>query len=211
MPNELMPLHIFEERYRKMLKDVELQRNMFGLSFFDPQESLQERPEIGSVGCVGEVREVQALPDGRSNILLFGVIRYRIKEIIESIEPYLIAEIEYFEDFEEEEDLTGLQPLADDVFNLFKRIAKAAHKLSGQRSEFPEFPQAPPEQLSFLVAAAFNLDAELKYKFIEIRSTRERLEQIRDILDRSLNRVEESAKIAKISQTNGHTNKKINL
>lgn len=209
MPYELLPLHIFEERYRQLLKDIELQRNLFGLNYFDPQESLIEKPEIGSVGCVAEVREVQPFPDGRSNILTIGVIRYYLRGFIESVESYPIGEIEFFEDFEENE--TDLQPLADEVFSLFKRIAKAAHKLSGQHGEFPDIPQAPPEQMSFLVAAAFNLDVELKYKLIETRSTRERLEQLRDILVRAIDRVEESAKIIKIAQSNGHTNKKINL
>ena len=209
LPFELLPLHIFEPRYRQMLNDIELQKNLFGLSYFNPEVSFIEKPETGSIGCAVEVREVQALPDGRSNILSIGIIRYRIINYVETSEEYLTAEVEFFEDFEEQPE--NLILIADEVFSLFKRVAKAAHKLSGQRSEFPDIPQAEPEQLSFLVSAAFNLEADLKYKLLETRSTIERLESLRDILSKAVNQVEESAEIHKVAQTNGHTDKKINL
>lgn len=209
MPSELLPLHIFEEKYRQMLKDVELQKNLFGLTYFNPQETIAEKPEPGSVGCVAEINEVQNLPDGRSNILTIGVIRYRIIDYIQTDEPYLVAEIEFFED--SKEDKSRLNPLSDKVFALFKRVAKAAHKISGQRGEFPEIPKTEPEQLSFLISSAFNLENDLKYKMLETRSTVERLENMKKILKRAVRQIEDSAEIHKISPTNGHNKKKINL
>ena len=62
LPNELLPLHIFEDRYRKMLVDVEAGNRLFGVTLFNSTESFIERPPIGSIGCVAEVREVQSLP-----------------------------------------------------------------------------------------------------------------------------------------------------
>jgi ATP-dependent Lon protease len=209
MPSELLPLHIFEEKYRQMLKDVELQKNLFGLSYFDPQETFAERPAPGTVGCVAEINDVQMLPDGRSNILTMGIIRYRITDYVQTDAPYLVAEVEFFED--EKEEGARLNELSDEVFSLFKRVAKAAHKISGQRGEFPDIPQAEPEQLSFLISSAFNLENDLKYRMLETRSTTERLENMRDILKNAVKQIEDSAEIHKISQTNGHSKKKINL
>lgn len=209
MPFELMPLHIFEERYKRMLEDIRTEKNLFGLSYFNPQESIMEKPPTGSIGCVAEVREAQGLPEGRSNILTIGVIRYRILDFIDAGEPYFVGDVEFFEDFVEDEN--RLRMLADEVLALFQRIAKAAHKLSGQRGELPEIPQTKPEQLSFLISAAFNLDADLKYQMLEMRSTIERLEKLREILSQTVNRVEDSAEIHKIAQANGHAKKKINL
>lgn len=209
MPSELMPLHIFEEKYRQMLKDVELERNLFGITFFDPQETFAEKPETGTVGCVAEIQDVQTLPDGRSNIMTTGVIRYRLIDYVETDAPYLVAEIEFFED--EKEDETVLQNLADEVFILFKRVAEAAHKISGMRGEFPDIPQAEPEMLSFLITSAFNIEPDLKYKMLETRSTIERLENMRTILKKAVSKIEDSAEIHKISQTNGHSKKKINF
>ena len=44
LPNELLPLHIFEDRYRQMLKDVEQEGNFFGVVLFDPEGSLMDKP-----------------------------------------------------------------------------------------------------------------------------------------------------------------------
>jgi Lon protease-like protein len=209
LPNELLPLHIFEPRYRKMLKDVELEKNIFGVNYFEPPEEFIEKPANGSIGCAAEVREVQTLEDGRSNILTIGVIRYQIIDYVETGNEYLVADVEFFED--DEEDKAVLNPLADEVFALFKRIAKAAHKLSGGRGAFPEIPQAEPQALSFLVTAAFTLEARIKYQMLEMTSTVERLQRLREILLQTVDKMEENADIHKISQTNGHANKKIDF
>lgn len=207
-PNELLPLHIFEPRYRQMLQDIQVGNNFFGISFVNNEESDGEKPEIGSVGCVAEVREVQTLEDGRSNILTVGIIRYEIEDFIDLDTPYLTAKVSFFEDFEEDE--TILNPLANKVFELFKRIASAAQELSGIR-QLEELPQAEPQMLSFLIATAFNLPTELKVELLKSRSTILRLEKLEDVLNQSVTQVEESAKINKIAKTNGHTNKKIDL
>lgn len=209
LPNELLPLHIFEDRYRKMLADVEAGNRLFGVTLFNPTESFIERPATDSIGCVAEVREVQPLPDGRSNVITLGLIRYHLLDYTEADEPYLVGEVEFFED--EKEDELSLNPLADEVFVLFKRIARAAHKLSGERGTFPDIPQAEPEALSFLVTAAFNLENELKYELLETRSTIERLDRLRQILLQTVDKMEQSAEIHKVAKSNGHSNKKIDL
>jgi ATP-dependent Lon protease len=209
LPNELLPLHIFEPRYRQMLKDIGLEQNLFGVTYFNQEDTLADKPPVDTIGCVAEVREIQNLPDGRSNLLSVGVIRFRLLDYIDTGDPYLVGDVEFFED--DLEDEAVLNPLADEVFHLFKRIAKAAHKLSGERGRFPEIPQAEPQALSFLVTAAFNLEPEMKYKMVEMRSTIERLEKLREILKQTVGKMEADADIHKLSQTNGHTKKKIDL
>ena len=209
LPNEILPLHIFEPRYQQMLKDVALDRNMFGVSYFEPREDFIERPATGTIGCAAEVRESQTMPDGRSNVLTIGVIRYRLIDYVEAGEPYLVGDVEFFEDDAEDENL--LNPLADEVFKMFRRVAKAAHKLSGERGVFPDVQQTEPQALSFLVTAAFNLEPELKYQLLETQSTIERLTRLREILNQTVDKMEESADIHKISKTNGHSKKKLDI
>lgn len=209
LPNELLPLHIFEPRYRQMLKDVQLTNQLFGISYFSAEESIIKKPEAGSLGCATEVRDVNLLEDGRANIATVGLIRYRLEGYVEADEPYLVGEVSFFED--DEEDAGVLQVLADEVFALFLRVAKAAHDLSGERGAMPEIPQVEPQHLSFLIAAAFNLQPEVKYEFLEMRSTAERLERLRDMLRQTVGKVEESAFMTKIAKTNGHSNKPIRL
>src|SRR5215204_6710270 len=104
-PGVPLPLHIFEPRYRQMLSDIRLAKNLFGLAYFDSSTSENEVPPAGHIGCVAEVTETQAFADGRSNILTLGVIRFRIDSYVERGDPYLVAEVTYFEDDEEDETL----------------------------------------------------------------------------------------------------------
>lgn len=209
LPGEVLPLHIFEDRYRQMLKDVETERNLFGVTLFEPQESFIEKPPAGSIGCVAEIRESETLPDGRSNILTFGVIRYRLIDYIDAGEPYVVGDVEFFED--EPEPKAQLEPLADEVFTLFERMAKAAFKMSGSRGTLPEIQRTAPEPLSFVITAAFNFDNEKKYRFLEMTSTSERLLELKGILERVVNQIEQSADIQALSRGNGHSSKKIDL
>lgn len=209
LPNELIPLHIFEPRYRQMFSDIALEKNIFGMTFFEPEENFLDKPAPGTIGCAAEVREVQPMEDGRSNIIAVGLLRFQLIGYIDTDAPYLIGEVEFFDDEPESKSVT--EPLADEVFELFRRIAKAAHKLSGDRGRFPEIPKAEPQALSFLVTAAFNLEPEIKYELLEIRLTSKRLIRLKEILVRTVDKMEESAEINKIARTNGHSKKKLDL
>ena len=90
-PGVPLPLHIFEPRYRQMLSDIRNTNSLFGLSYFDSTTSEKEIPAAGHIGCVAEVTETQSLPDGRSNILTVGIIRYRVDDYVERNAPYLVA------------------------------------------------------------------------------------------------------------------------
>lgn len=209
LPYEMLPLHIFEPRYQQMLKDIELRRNMFGINFFEAQSEFETRPATGSIGCVAMIRESQTMPDGRSNLLTFGLVRYEILDYVDIGTPYAAAEVRFFED--EPEDAAILTPIADEVHELFERVAQAAFKLSGSRGIYPEVPTAQPEQLSFLVAASFTLDNEIKSQLLAMTSTSERLEQLKDLLTQAVTQMESNADIVGAAQTNGHSKKPIDL
>ena len=208
LPNELVPLHIFEDRYRKMLADILAGNRMFGLSLFEPGSSRDEgRPKTGSVGTAAEVRESEILEDGRSNILTLGIVRYRLIDYVDGGEPYFVADVEFFED----EPGENVEQSADTVFALFERMARAAFKLGGSRGEFPEIQRTDPESLSFLITAAFNFDNEKKYTLLEMHSTTDRLNALKGILQQTVVQMEQSADINTVAKTNGHSNKKLDL
>ena len=209
LPNEILPLHIFEDRYQQMLGDVESTNRMFGVLLFEPVEDFIERPKVGTIGCVAEIRDTDMLEDGRANIVTLGVVRFRLIDYIDNGEPYYVGDVEFFEDEEADESETAR--LADEVFDLFQRIAKAAFKMSGGRGRLPDIHRGDPEQLSFLVTAAFNFENELKYELLEMTSTAERLERLRVILKKMDGQMEESADIHAVSKTNGHSKKKLDL
>lgn len=209
LPNELLPLHIFEPRYRQMLSDIQAGNRLFGINFFTEESSFDTKPEPGSVGCVAELRDVQELADGRSNIVTSGLVRYRLLDYVDIGNPYLTAEVTFFED--EKQDDVILRTISEEIYGLFNRVAKAAFRLSGNRGELPEVPMAEPEQLSFLVSAAFNFDNELKNELLRMTSTVERLERLKGILVTAADEMESGAEIIKAAQTNGHSKKKLDL
>ena len=206
-PGVPLPLHIFEPRYRQMLTDVRSSNNLFGLSYFDSTTSEKEIPAAGHIGCVAEVTETQTLPDGRSNILTVGVIRYRVDSYVERNTPYLIAQVSFFEDDEQDPEL--LIETSHEVAETFSRIARAVRTINDERASLPDISDTEPQRLSFLVAAAMEVDAEIKQELLELRSTSERLRRLRDMLARAVTSYEERARIHELAKGNGHSGKKI--
>ena len=208
-PGVPLPLHIFEERYRRLLADVRASNSLFGLSYFVPETSAEDRPEVGHVGCATEVIDVQPLPDGRSNIMTLGVVRYRVEEYVERGEPYLVARVEFFEDEEEDAAIVGRR--AEEVAELFMRIARAMRTANEERGALPELPQDDPERLSFLVAAVVEMDADSKQRLLELRSTSTRLRRLHTLLAEAVASYEERAHTHELARGNGHAGKKVDL
>lgn len=90
-PGLQLPLHIFEPRYRAMVKDALARDRRIGM--IQPQ-----RPEEGaplfSLGCVGKIIDVEALDDGRFNLVLEGEARFRVLRELEVITPFRQVEAE---------------------------------------------------------------------------------------------------------------------
>lgn len=206
-PGVPLPLHIFEPRYRRLLADVSASNKLFGLPF--AAEDAPERPPIGHVGCVAEVVEVQSLPDGRSNILTLGLVRYRLESYVDAGEPYLVGRVGFFEDEAEDEDLLARR--ARQVSELFARIARAVRILNDDRAALPELPESDPERLSFLVAAAMEMDNEIKQELLELRSGAERLARIRRLLAQVVENYEERARMHRLAKGNGHAGRDVKL
>ena len=207
-PGVPLPLHIFEPRYRRMLEDIRATNNLFGLSYLEDFTE-NEVPPAGHVGCVAEVTETQTLPDGRSNILTVGVIRYRIESYVERDDPYLVARVSFFEDDNEDDDL--LRASAQDVAATFTRIARAVRLINDERANLPDISNTDPQRLSFLVAAAVELDTNAKQTLLETPSTSERLDRLRETLSLVVDNYEERARVHELAKGNGHSGKKFEL
>ncbi len=81
LPGALLPLHIFEPRYRALVADALAGNRTIGMAMIKPgREGEEPAPPIYEVGGAGEIVESEELEDGRYNILLEGKFRYRILE-----------------------------------------------------------------------------------------------------------------------------------
>jgi hypothetical protein len=98
-PRMPMPLHVFEPRYRKMVKDVLGGSRLIGMALLRPgwEDDYLGRPPIYPVGCAGELHHCESLADGRYNIVLRGVTRFRVLTE-QGGEPYRVASVEALPD-----------------------------------------------------------------------------------------------------------------
>ena len=94
-PNVFLPLHIFESRYRAMVKDALASDRIIGMVLLQPgfEANYEGRPRVYPVGCAGVITHSEPLPDGRFNIVLRGLEKFRMTGEDES-HPYRLAHIE---------------------------------------------------------------------------------------------------------------------
>jgi Lon protease-like protein len=175
LPGEVIPLHIFEERYRKLIGE-RLEGGEFGIV-------LAEEDSVRECGTTARVAQlIEELDDGRLNVLVEGVRRFRIVEVLAPDDPeaeYLSAEVEYYRDAEPE----GSGVLKDAVLELFGKMLK----LMGVDGPGEPAGEGP---LSFRVAAAVDFGAPLKQELLESLSEEQRLETLLTVMTSLLPRLE---------------------
>jgi len=94
-PSVFLPLHIFEPRYRQMLDDALKGDRIIGMVLLRPgwQSDYEGRPPVYPIGCAGVITHAERLADGRFNIVLRGMEKFRIRGE-ESGRPYRVAQVE---------------------------------------------------------------------------------------------------------------------
>jgi surface glycoprotein (TIGR04207 family) len=94
-PNASYPLHIFEPRYRAMIADALKGNRIIGMVTLQPghEADYEGRPPIFAIGCAGLITEYEELPDGRYNIVLGGLVKFRVTSEDDS-KPYRLASVQ---------------------------------------------------------------------------------------------------------------------
>jgi ATP-dependent Lon protease len=179
-PGALQPLHIFEPRYRQLLQDCLAADRRFGIAYVSPDRAAgaDAAPNLGDIGCVAVIRTTQPLPDGRSNIGTVGERRFVLRRWVASRQPYRVADVEEFDD--EPVDAIEVSTLAADVRAEYTRLVRALSVLTEVSDD--DALSGDPAVLSFQVAAALELDADVKRVLLAVRSTTVRLRQLAAVL-----------------------------
>lgn len=205
MPAEVLPLHIFEPRYRAMLEDVAETDNCFGVVLFDESTADGDRPAVGTIGCLAEIRQILKLEDGRSNILTVGIQRFEIIEYTETLDPYLVATVEFFnDDGDHSDELFDAILRISDLFNQTLDTARSSLDIGDQN---PIINDEDPEELGFIVCTSLKLDNAERYAALKTRSSLERIKGVSARLERLLDSLSETEQLRRLSKTNGHSKK----
>ena len=170
-PHMPLPLHIFEERYRQMMRDCEEEGTSFGVVAIREGVEVPGPATPHPVGTLAQLRTVEKLDDGRYNLLVVGASRFRIVGV-STRKPYLVGEVEYLQDADGGERVSS--ELARQVVTAFRGYADTLRQLAGQDPAGIELPD-DPELLSYLVAATLQVEVTRKQELLEMDGARERL------------------------------------
>ena len=187
LPEEPLPLHIFEERYKQMINECleakisRPEEQEFGVVLVDG-EKLQK------VGCSAHIVEVtQKYADGRMDILTEGRRRFEILYTNEE-RAYLRCGVDFFGDDGGLD--TPHEPEALCALELFHQVLQRLRK-----SSEPVIPAAPPyRHLSFRIAGSMPIDVNLKQELLVMRQEAQRLEKVTDWLQQIIKQIEFSEK-----------------
>jgi Lon protease-like protein len=201
-PGGLLPLHIFEDRYKQMMQFAIDNGGVFGLAYqSDAAIGRETPPDIGSIGCVAKINAVVPLEGGRMNIVSTGVIRYRVVGLRQST-PFIVARIETVTDDLEPGD--DLNRIFDDIADVCRRFLEAAQALDDPNAPVNQDLPDDPEAFSLLVASALPIDNDAKQTFLEMTSTRLRLTRLRPYVTSALSDYSDRMRIQKMARGNGH-------
>lgn len=121
-PRMHLPLHIFEPRYRAMISEALARDRRIGM--IQPRGE-GDPPPLFDIGCVGRIAEVQAMEDGRFNIVLEGLTRFRIVRELEVATPFRQVEADYSAFDDADDDLVLAPVLRADLEQEARRFADA--------------------------------------------------------------------------------------
>ena len=196
-PGLVLPLHIFEERYRSLVRDLvattDDEPHEFGVVTLrygwevaapegDNEVPADETPltaeQLYPVGCTAELRQVTELPDGRFDIVTVGRRRFRVVAITADTQPYLTAEVEWLPDEESGDTRPAL--LAPRVLAAFRTYLDLLRPDTEVLDQVPE----DPTVLSHLVAATAQLTTEERQELLASPDTASRLRTELRLLNR---------------------------
>jgi Lon protease-like protein len=185
LPGEVVPLHIFEERYKLMIGECLEEESEFGIVWL-ADDGLKE------VGCAAEIMQVlERFDDGRLNILVRGTSPFRLERRIGDL-PYPAGDVALLEDEASADDET-LEHARASYADLVEEVTDAR----------PD-PEALAELGAYGMAATLEIAPGAKQALLELRSEPARLEQLEALFAEALKRIKTAAKVAEQASGNGH-------
>jgi Lon protease-like protein len=197
-PGLVLPLHIFEERYRTLIRELvaspadgphefgvvtlrhgtEIQTTVEGDAEQPADTTPVTAPQLYDVGCTAELRQVTELPDGRFDIVTVGRRRFKVLDVESGAAPYLTAEVEWMPDDDGADETADL--LAPRVLAAFRTYLELLRPDSEVLDQVPD----DPTVLSHLIAATAQLTTEERQVLLAAPDTATRLRTELKLLNR---------------------------
>jgi Lon protease-like protein len=175
-PGVVLPLHVFEERYRELVRTLVARDGgprRFGVV------AIRQGWEVGAdavralhgVGCAAQLRRVSRYPDGRFDVVTVGSQRFQLLGVADGLRPYLVGEVEWLPADAPDPDAGAL---AGHVAVLFAEYMATVAAVRGEPVAPAELP-ADPSALSYLVASGTVMSLEDRQALLEASGAATRL------------------------------------
>ena len=179
-PHALLPLHIFEDRYQALARDVLAGHHFLAISLLESADDAsapsQDRAPVQRIAGVGEVVMAHELPDGRFNLVVRGRARVRIDDELDSDRPYRLISATELPDLPAA-DPTELLDADQSLRALVGHLADAIPE-GGELLRQVVLSQGTPSELVDVLAAALVVDPSLRQRLLETRDVMKRIERV---------------------------------
>jgi Lon protease-like protein len=169
-PGQVLPLHIFEDRYRLMIRGCLAEDKPFGVVLIQRGQEVGDTVEPYRVGTIARIVESSHLPDGAMNIVCVGAERFRILRLIHD-QPYLRGEVESFP-MSLPGDSQAVTRLTDQVRQQVVRYIELIAEAAGLRIRVDAVPDTP-QQVGYLAAVAMQIDNQEKQMLLGAATVRQ--------------------------------------
>jgi hypothetical protein len=177
-PNVSRPLHIFEPRYRAMVADALQGDRIIGMVLLRPgyEADYEGRPQVYPIGCAGVITDVEELPDGRFNIVLRGLVKFRVTGEDQS-RPYRLAHVDAMPELPNDDEKVALRKQRQ------RLEALLVASLKGSGSE-PIPPAIPDEDVVNGLAQYLELDPIARQELLEQEGVLSRSHALINLLEK---------------------------
>jgi Lon protease-like protein len=184
LPTELAPLHIFEERYKRMINLCIEEGAEFGIVWLGDSG-------LADVGCTARITElIDRMEDGRMNIVVRGGKPFRLLRRVEEL-PYPAGDIEMLEDEQAATDTHAEAARSS--------YAEVVEKATDERPADEDL----ADMDAYRMASTIELEPALKQKLLDSRSEEERLEIVQELFTKAVERLERAEHVSEVARSNG--------
>lgn len=174
LPGEVLPLHIFEPRYRALVRDAVATHKVIGIASVVPgfETDLPGSPPVRELGCIGYIASHEELEDGRFLLWLLGLERFRILEEMDAETDYRQVRVRYEPTTESPKRLAEIRELRRDLRELLPGLVEMENTAADQFAQ--HIADVSDAQLIALACQVLDIGSDRKQKVLEAESLSER-------------------------------------
>ncbi len=190
LPTSILPLHIFEERYKQLISECEKEGKEFGINF-------SQKDEIAKVGCSALITKiVKRYADGKLDILVQGQRRYELGTLVTSSRLYSVGRVQFLNQDVESVDVA----LAIETIQLHNQLVQLVYRDKAFEVEFDE----NNPLLSFKVAQKAGMDLAQRQALLEEDSENIRLTVLHQYFVEVIPKLEHLSEVERVIKSDGY-------